>query len=233
MSLIVKVGKKGKQFLKKYILPPAKHSISYTRRLERVQTGRRICAMTFDDGPMNMPVSPDRFEGRCLTDVLLDTLAQYGAKGTFDVIGDTSENYPDEAGKEGTAEWGGIRFDRTDGLTALSWDMPSTKSERFFRHVEFLLPEAEALVPQCKGLTEIGTDHEAIRPEDRDMVIFDCGLEQKNVRFCVRTHDPDLIAALRENEGRSYFDPANTASAPRNFIIWKSTRNRLNWNICV
>ena len=111
MSLIVKVGKKGKQFLKKYILPPAKHSISYTRRLERVKTDRRICAMTFDDGPMNMPVSPDRFEGRCLTDVLLDALAQYGAKGTFDVIGDTSENYPDEAGKEGTAEWGGTRYD--------------------------------------------------------------------------------------------------------------------------
>ena len=111
MSLIVKVGKKGKQFLKKYILPPPKHSISYTRRLERVKTSRRICAMTFDDGPMNMPVSPDRFAGRSLTDVLLDTLAQYGAKGTFDVIGDTSGNYPDEAGKEGTAEWGGTRFD--------------------------------------------------------------------------------------------------------------------------
>ena len=47
MSLIVKVGKKGKQFLKKYILPPPKHSISYTRRLERVKTSRRICAMTF------------------------------------------------------------------------------------------------------------------------------------------------------------------------------------------
>lgn len=119
---------------------------------------------------------------------------------------------------------GGIRFDRTDGLTALSWDMPSTKSERFFRHVEFLLPEAEALVPQCKGLTEIGTDHEAIRPEDRDMVIFDCGLEQKNVRFCVRTRDPDLIAELRENEGRSYFDPANTASA----MIFRKHPHRLS-----
>lgn len=111
MSLIVKVGKKGKQFLKKYILPPARHSISYTRRLERVKTGRRICAMTFDDGPMNLPASPDRFDGRCLTDVLLDILAEYGAKGTFDVIGDTGENYPDEAGKEGTAAWGGTRYD--------------------------------------------------------------------------------------------------------------------------
>lgn len=108
---------------------------------------------------------------------------------------------------------GGIRFDRTEGLTALAWDMPSTKSERFFRHVEFLLPEAEALVPQCKGLTEIGVDEDAIRPEDRDMIIFDGGLEQKNVRFCVRTRDPELIAELRANEGRGYFDPQNSASA--------------------
>lgn len=62
--------------------------------------------MTFDDGPMGLPASPDRFEGKTLTDVLLDTLAQYGAKGSFDVIGDTSENYPDEAGKLGSAAWG-------------------------------------------------------------------------------------------------------------------------------
>ena len=53
----------------------------------------------------------DRFDGRALTDVLLDTLAQYGARGSFDVIGDTSANYPDEAGKLGSAAWGGVRFD--------------------------------------------------------------------------------------------------------------------------
>lgn len=53
----------------------------------------------------------DRLDGRTLTDVLLDTLAQYGARGSFDVIGDTSANYPDEAGKLGSAAWGGVRFD--------------------------------------------------------------------------------------------------------------------------
>lgn len=111
MSIIVKVGKKGKRFLKKYILPPAVHNLSYTRRLERVKTPRRICAMTFDDGPMDLPVSPDRFDGKSLTDVLLDTLAEFDAKGTFDVVGDTSENYPDVAGKVGSATWGGTKFD--------------------------------------------------------------------------------------------------------------------------
>lgn len=111
MSMIVKIGKKGKRVLKAVIAPAEKHSLSYTRRIERVQTRRRICAMTFDDGPMDLPAAPDRFGGKSLTDVLLDTLAEFGAKGTFDVVGDTSENYPDKAGKVGSAAWGGVRFD--------------------------------------------------------------------------------------------------------------------------
>ena len=102
MSWIVKAGKQGKKIVKKLIMPAEKHYVGYTRR---------ICAMTFDDGPMGLPASPDRFDGRALTDVLLDTLAQYGARGSFDVIGDTSANYPDEAGKLGSAAWGGVRFD--------------------------------------------------------------------------------------------------------------------------
>ena len=111
MSLIVKIGKRGKRIVKKIIAPAEKHSLSYTRRIERVKTGRRICAMTFDDGPMDIPAAPDRFGGKSLTDVLLDTLAEFGAKGTFDVVGDTSENYPDKAGKVGSAAWGGVKYD--------------------------------------------------------------------------------------------------------------------------
>ena len=110
MSLIVKIGKKGKRLVKK-LLPEEKRQLSYTRRIERVKTQRRVCAMTFDDGPMDLPAAPDRFEGRALTDVLLDALAEFGAKGTFDVIGDTSENYPDQAGKVGSAAWGGVKYD--------------------------------------------------------------------------------------------------------------------------
>lgn len=110
MSLIVKIGKKGKRLVKK-LLPEEKRHLSYTRRIERVKTARRVCAMTFDDGPMDLPAAPDRFGGRSLTDVLLDTLAEFGARGTFDVIGDTSENYPDAAGKAGSAAWGGVKFD--------------------------------------------------------------------------------------------------------------------------
>ena len=111
MSLIVKIGKQGKRIVKKLITPAEKHYLGYTRRIERVKTAKRICAMTFDDGPMDMPASPDRFGGRAMTDVLLDTLAEYGAHGTFDVVGCTAENYPDEAGKPGSAAWGGVAYD--------------------------------------------------------------------------------------------------------------------------
>ena len=107
MSLLVKIGKKGKRILKKFIAPAEVRRVSYTRRIERVKTDKRIVAMTFDDGPMDVPACPDLFGGKSLTDVILDTLEKYGARGTFDVIGDTSENYPDEAGRLGSPAWGG------------------------------------------------------------------------------------------------------------------------------
>ena len=110
MSLIVKAGKAGKRVLKKFVPEQPRH-VSYTRRIERVKTTQRMVAMTFDDGPMDLPAVPDKFSGRSLTDVLLDTLKEYDAKGTFDVIGDTGENYPDKAGRSGQADWGGVRYD--------------------------------------------------------------------------------------------------------------------------
>lgn len=88
----------------KYITP--------VRRIERVYPvkGERICAMTFDDGPTVAATNPKVSE-LGLTEQLLVTLEKYGAKGTFDVIGTTEENYPDEAGEHGSFSWGGVKFD--------------------------------------------------------------------------------------------------------------------------
>lgn len=111
MSIFVRIGKKVKKFAKAVLLPEPKCSVSYCRRIERVKTKERVCAMTFDDGPMELPTAPDGFAGRALTDVLLDTLAEFNAKGTFDVIGFTGENYPDTCGNVGSPSWGGVAFD--------------------------------------------------------------------------------------------------------------------------
>lgn len=111
MSTFVRIGKKVKKFAKSVLLPEPKSHVGYCRRIEHIKTSERVCAMTFDDGPMNLPASPDLYDGRAMTDVLLDILDEFNAKGTFDVIGSTAENYPDTKGEIGTPAWGGVAYD--------------------------------------------------------------------------------------------------------------------------
>ena len=114
MSLLTKgigLAKKAKHRFQDQIRERTPVYLSPVRRIERVALQERVCAMTFDDGPCRLPASPDNFEGKSLTLVLADTLERYGARGTFDVVGDTSSNYPDKAGKHGSASWGGVAYD--------------------------------------------------------------------------------------------------------------------------
>lgn len=100
-------------FVKKTAAPAKKGPVylSPVRRITRVATSARICAMVFDDGPCRLPASPDHFRGKPLTLVLAETLERYGARGTFNVIGDTSANYPDRPGRAGSASWNGVAYD--------------------------------------------------------------------------------------------------------------------------
>ena len=84
--------------------------LSSVRRIERVHpiAGKRVVAMTFDDGPCAKDFMG---RGKGLTASILDTLAKYGARATFDIIGTTEGNYPDEAGEQGSSAFGGIKFD--------------------------------------------------------------------------------------------------------------------------
>lgn len=114
MSFLTKgigLAKKVKHHFQDQIRERTPVYLSPVRRIEQVAARERICAMTFDDGPCRLPASPDNFQGKPLTLVLAETLERYGARGTFDVVGDTSANYPDQAGKHGSASWGGIAYD--------------------------------------------------------------------------------------------------------------------------
>lgn len=95
---IIKLAKE----IKKIVKTKEKHYVSYCRRIERIKTDRRICAMTFDDGPT--------YDSN-ITATLVETLNSFGAKGTFDVIGTTGSNYPDQEGKMGTPAWSGTTYD--------------------------------------------------------------------------------------------------------------------------
>lgn len=113
MSLVTKgigLAKKIKHRFEDEIRARTPIYLSPVRRIERVATNMRVCAMTFDDGPCRLPANPTK-TGKPLTLDLVETLERFGAKGTFDIVGDTSGNYPDKAGKEGSAYWGGVAYD--------------------------------------------------------------------------------------------------------------------------
>lgn len=106
MSLLTKgIGlvKKAKHHFQDQIRERTPVYLSPVRRIERVALGERVCAMTFDDGPCRLPSNPDNHGGKPLSLVLAETLEQYGARGTFDVVGDTGANYPDKPGQHGSA----------------------------------------------------------------------------------------------------------------------------------
>ena len=97
--------------IKKYKKKKAGRALSPCRRIEFVYppSSGKYVAMTFDDGPTRLKTTSDPDKG--LTSELLDILSEYGAKGTFDVIGSTGGNYPDKEGPTGDFSWSGVHFD--------------------------------------------------------------------------------------------------------------------------
>ncbi len=84
--------------------------IHATRRVDKVAPipGKRVAAITFDDGPCAGPAKPSMAP---VTQSILKTLSDYDAKGTFDIIGTTTLKYPDRRGQKGGPYWNGIKYD--------------------------------------------------------------------------------------------------------------------------
>jgi len=75
--------------------------------------------------------------------------------------------------------------------------------------VSLCLPTALSTMGRRAALTELGPDTQAVRDEDRSAILFDLGLGCVQVDASIRTHDPQLIARLRDAAGRSLFEPGN------------------------
>ena len=110
--ILYDLARRAKHVLKEYQKSRDCGYVTPVRRIEKVYPpkGRRIVAMTFDDGPTDIETNPN-ISADGLTLHLLKTLESFGARGTFDVIGTTEYNYPDVAGKHGSFTWGGVKFD--------------------------------------------------------------------------------------------------------------------------
>src|SRR5947207_4080594 len=66
------------------------------------------------------------------------------------------------------------------------------------QRIALCLPSDDCAMNRRNALTEIGTDHAALRPEDRESILFDLGLGALQADFCVRIADRDLATRLRE-----------------------------------
>ena len=106
---------------------------------------------------------------------------------------------------------GAIHFDSLSQVRLVAFETLSAKSHRWNHGIALCLPEADAIMNRRSVLTELGPDSDALRKEDKNAILFDMGLNQPQVDFCIRTTDPRLIAILREHESRPLFEHGNAA----------------------
>ena len=94
-----------------------------------------------------------------------------------------------------------LRAIASESLTPSAWN----------QRVALCLPEAACAMSARTVLTEVGLDGNALRADDRSASLFDLGLGAMQIDACVRSADPDVVAALRDCVGRSVFAAGNDA----------------------
>ncbi len=95
---------------------------------------------------------------------------------------------------------GAIRVAADPATSALAYEVLSAAPMSWHHGVLFTLPEAA--MPARRVITELGTDRDAIRGDDRGAALFDLGFGAAAFAFCVRTAEPGLLACLRRAAGK-------------------------------
>ena len=164
-----------------------------------------------------------------IADTIREQLRKHGTGWSIGSFGAIAEfhHHPDEpvpASADGQSlacvtSRGGVRFDRVADIVPVAYETLSAKPHRWTHGVALCLPATDAAMNKRCGITELGPDRDALRPQDRDAILFDLGVcaandSQRYIDFCVRTDEPILIDALRAGSGRSFLDPDNPAMAP-------------------
>ena len=98
---------------------------------------------------------------------------------------------------------GGVRVSAQAALRAIASESPT--AEDWNHRVALCLSRELCGMNNRRELTEIGPDTEALRPQERDGILFDLGLGLLQVDAFVRTTDPAVAAALRRHIGKSVF----------------------------
>lgn len=161
---------------------------------------------------MNLPAE----ESQAVASLLRERLADSGTAwslGSFGAIAEFMRDEEEPATRLSgdrlgayTAR-GAIALKPVPGLRPVAYETPI--SSGWNHGLALCLPEGACAMNRRKVVTELGPDRDAIRPEDREAVLFDLGLDQIAVDACIRTRDPEAIACLRAGVGLPFFDHAN------------------------
>jgi hypothetical protein len=154
-----------------------------------------------------------------LLDVLADQIADAETAwslGTFGAIAeftrDASEAAATNRGGNGVAvvtARGGICLEAKADLRAIASE--SLTSSGWNQRVALCLPKSACVMNARTVFTEVGPDDNALREDDRSGVLFDLGLGALQIDACVRSADPQVLAALRACVGKSLFAAGNDA----------------------
>ena len=106
-------------------------------------------------------------------------------------------------------ERGALRFDVPAGTRAIAYELVTQNVDTWNHGVALCLPQQSCAMNAQHAIQELGPDREAIRPQDRDSILFDLGLGSPYCDFAVRTSDRRRIAQLRAAIGTSLFDPTH------------------------
>jgi hypothetical protein len=104
---------------------------------------------------------------------------------------------------------GALRIVTHPELRPIASESPTTES--WAHRVALCLPEQSCAMSARTELTEVGPDVDALHEQDCDGVLFDLGLGALQADFCIRSRDPEVIAALRGCTGKSIFSPGSGA----------------------
>ena len=125
-------------------------------------------------------------------------MGSFGAIAEFHHV----EGDPDPQKKPGllqVTDRGGVRIDTLNGVRPVAYETLSPRPHRWTQALSLCLPRDQAAMNQRQVLTALGPDLTSLRDQDRGAELFDMGLGQYQVDFCIRTKDPNLLAVLHEN----------------------------------
>ncbi len=146
----------------------------------------------------------------------LDDAGTQWSAGTFGAIAEFLRDLDEPAAVHLEAGYlsaatvrGAVALREAANVRLLAYETISRDAKSWRHSVALCLPETECSMSRRSAVAELGPDRAAVREVDRDAILFDLGLSLLQTDACIRTNDPDLIAAMRASEGKGLFDRDN------------------------